>query len=83
MISSRQVRAARGFLGWSQQELSDRADVALSALKRLEHEAVGTRTKTLDAVQAALEAGGVEFLPPEGGRGEGVRLRVNWEPDAP
>jgi len=36
MITSRQVRAARALLGWSQELLADKALVALTALKRLE-----------------------------------------------
>ena len=36
MITSRQVRAARALLGWTQELLADKALVALTALKRLE-----------------------------------------------
>jgi len=36
MITSRQVRAARALLGWTQEMLADKALVALTALKRLE-----------------------------------------------
>ncbi|WP_298853102.1 helix-turn-helix domain-containing protein, partial [uncultured Sphingomonas sp.] len=36
MITSRQVRAARALLGWTQEMLADEALVALTALKRLE-----------------------------------------------
>ena len=38
MITSRQVRAARALLGWTQEVLADKALVALTALKRLESE---------------------------------------------
>jgi hypothetical protein len=40
----------------------------------IENEAVRPRDNTLVAIQAALEAGGVEFLD-EGGVGVGVRFR--------
>jgi len=36
MITSRQVRAARALLRWTQEKLADKALVALTALKRLE-----------------------------------------------
>jgi transcriptional regulator with XRE-family HTH domain len=73
MISSRQIRAARALLGWSQQQLADRAIVSVNALARLERGAVDTRTSTLAAVEQALSKAGIEFLMP-GQRGEGVRL---------
>lgn len=73
MISARQVRAARALLGWSQQELADRAIVSVNALLRLERGTVDTRTSTLSAVQGALTRGGIEFISADQ-KGEGVRL---------
>ncbi len=75
MISSRQIRAARALLGWSQQELADRAILSLNAVKRLETGHGDPRMSTVMAVKTALEAAGVEFQPAAGGQGEGVRLR--------
>jgi transcriptional regulator with XRE-family HTH domain len=43
MITSRQVRAARALLGWTQEMLADKALVALTALKRLESERLKVR----------------------------------------
>jgi transcriptional regulator with XRE-family HTH domain len=37
MITVRQIRAARTLLGWSQQELADKATISLNALTRLKH----------------------------------------------
>ena len=73
MVSSRQIRAARALLGWSQQELADRAIVSVNALARLENGKVDSRVSTLQAVEAALNKAGVEFLQ-VGQKGEGVRL---------
>jgi predicted transcriptional regulator len=73
MVSSRQIRAARALLGWSQQELADRAIVSLNALARLERETVDSRMSTLQAVEDALTKAGVEFIA-AGQKGEGVRL---------
>ena len=72
MITSRQVRAARALLGWSQEVLADKALVALTALKRLESDRLSVRDRTRDAVRKVLEAAGIVFL--SAGRGEGVML---------
>ena len=64
MITSRQVRAARALLGWSQELLADKALVALTALKRLESDRLSVRDATRDAVRKALEAAGIVFLSP-------------------
>lgn len=73
IITARQVRAARALLGWSQQELADRAIVSANAVMRLERGKVDTRMSTLTAVHRALVRGGIEFIPADQ-KGEGVRL---------
>ncbi|WP_061023398.1 hypothetical protein [Bradyrhizobium sp. CCH5-F6] len=76
MITSRQVRAARALLGWTQETLADKALVALTALKRFESEnGLQVREDTRDRVRAALETSGIMFLVSE--RGEGVMLVSN------
>jgi DNA-binding XRE family transcriptional regulator len=74
MISTAQIRAARGLLKWTQAALAHKASVSTVTLNMIENEAVRPRDNTLAAIQAALEAGGVEFLD-EGGVGVGVRFR--------
>ncbi|WP_316193262.1 MULTISPECIES: multiprotein-bridging factor 1 family protein [unclassified Bradyrhizobium] len=74
MITSRQIRAARALLGWSQQELADKAIVSLNAVARLEGGVVDSRISTVQAVQDALVKAGVEFLDADQ-KGEGVRLK--------
>ncbi|MBA4794663.1 MAG: helix-turn-helix domain-containing protein [Phenylobacterium sp.] len=79
MVTPAQIRAARALLGWSQQDLADRAIVSLNAVNRLERGAVDTRHSTLIAVEKAFFRAGVEFIP-AGERGEGVRfLRPSGE----
>lgn len=73
MITGRQIQAARALLGWSQQQLADKAVVSRNALNRLENERVDARTSTVEAVRRALEDAGIEFL--SDGESEGVRLR--------
>ena len=74
MITSRQIRAARALLGWSQQELADKAIVSLNALARLETGNVDSRVSTMMAIQKALAKAGIEFLDADQ-KGEGVRLK--------
>ena len=77
MIFSREIRAGRALLGWSQLELAEAASVGVATVRRLE--AAGTEIRgsadTLWKIQQALEAAGIEFIPEEEGRGAGVRLK--------
>ena len=60
-MSPEQVRAARNWLAWTQAELAERAKVGLSTIKDLES---GKRTpiaNNLEAIQRALESGGIKF----------------------
>src|SRR5437868_6760012 len=71
-MSPEQYRAARGWLRWSQQELADRAKVALSTLKDFENRTRKPIPNKLAAIKGALEAAGIEFTD---GDVPGVRLR--------
>ncbi len=73
MITIAQIRAARGLLRWTQAALAHKAAISTVTLNMIENEAVRPRESTLGAIQAALEAGGVEFLY-EDGVGVGVRF---------
>ena len=78
-ITPAQCRAARATIGWSQDQLSDAAKVAKKTIADFEG---GNRTpygRTLDAVQAALEAAGMQFIAENGG-GAGVRLAKPGQP---
>ena len=74
MISAAQCRAARGLLGWTQYDLSERAGVGTVTIHQLEAGVGRPRRATLDVVRRAFEAGGVEFIAGNG-KGEGVRFR--------
>ena len=76
-ITGGQIRAARGFLQWTAAQLAEHSKVGLSTVRRAE-DAAGPPPLTaanLDAIRRALEAGGVEFIPENGG-GAGVRLKM-------
>jgi predicted transcriptional regulator len=74
MVTARQIRAARALLGWSQQQLADKAIVSLNAVARLEKGVVDSRISTVLAIQKSLVKAGIEFLDPDV-KGEGVRLK--------
>ncbi|MBM3553813.1 MAG: helix-turn-helix domain-containing protein [Alphaproteobacteria bacterium] len=75
-VSIRQVKAARSLLAWSQNDLAKASGISEPTIKRLESEdgELGGRAETSDAIRAALESAGVEFIAENGG-GPGVRLR--------
>ena len=75
MISSAQIRAARSLLGMSQAQVGVAAGVSIPTLKRAEGAGViKASEKSLNAIRAALEAAGIEFIEENGG-GPGVRMR--------
>ena len=71
MLTSEQIRAARGLLRWSVRELAQRACVHIATVQRMERcqGPVQGTVECLRKVQRALEAAGVEFLPDNGGPG--------------
>jgi len=75
-VSIRQLKAARALLLWSQEDLSEHADVSVPTIKRLESKdgPLGGYQDTREKLISALQRGGVEFLDENGG-GAGVRLR--------
>ncbi|MFT8418620.1 MAG: helix-turn-helix transcriptional regulator [Acetobacter sp.] len=73
-IKPSQIRAARGLLDWTRDQLVMASGVPKSTLVRAETEATTPRQSTLSAIRTALETAGVEFIAENGG-GAGVRLR--------
>ena len=76
MITTRQVKAARALLGWSQGDLARRSGVSEPTIARLEsiEGKLGGRENTARKIRKAIETGGIEFIDEDGG-GAGVRLR--------
>ena len=76
MLTGRQIREARELLNWTRAALARNTFVALSVVEVVEeHESTFMLLDgQMHAIQSALEAAGVEFIPENGG-GAGVRLR--------
>ena len=75
-LISAQIRAARGLIRWSAEDLARESSVGVTTIRRAEltdDETSMTAANDL-AVRRALEAAGVEFIDENGG-GPGVRLR--------
>ena len=71
-ITSAQIRAARGLLDISQQELADLSKVSLRTIVQIERGAK-VSASIVQAIVLSFEAAGIEFIPANGG-GPGVRL---------
>jgi transcriptional regulator with XRE-family HTH domain len=72
MIDGRQSRMARAALGWGVRDIAERAKVSPDTIARLER-GEELKERTVEAVQAAYEQAGIQFIPENGG-GAGVRL---------
>jgi transcriptional regulator with XRE-family HTH domain len=83
MLTGMQIRAAKAMLRWSGEDLSERSGVSLSSIRRIEsNDGVPTgNVRTLEAIQKALEDGGIEFMGSPVDR-PGVRMRIERKPDA-
>lgn len=74
MLSPEQCRAARAWLEWSQEELAKRASVGLSTVRAFEKGDRVPIKNNLDALTAALQAGGVTPVHADGGKPLGITV---------
>lgn len=75
MITSAQIRAARGMLDWSRKDLAQASGLSFASMMRLEsfNGIPSSNFKTLEAIRLAFERAGIEFIgSPDDG--PGVRL---------
>jgi transcriptional regulator with XRE-family HTH domain len=68
-----QLKMARAAVGWGVRDLAKKAGVTANTVTRIENGA-DAKQSTMDRLQQALEAAGIEFIEENGG-GLGVWLR--------
>jgi DNA-binding XRE family transcriptional regulator len=74
MVNKQQIKAARAWLGMSQQQLADAAKVAKRTIVEFERGKSMPYDRTKRDIVQTLEARGIEFLF-EGSVGVGIRTR--------
>ncbi len=70
MIGAEDIRAARAYLGWSQDELAGNTGLSVTTIRNLESGDMSPRSTTTNVIRQAMEASGIEFMD-----GGGVRRR--------
>lgn len=73
-FSPAQCRAARALLGWTQDDLAERAEVSRGTIRGFESGQHALQRATSAAVCRALEAAGVRLMDADEQGGQGVRL---------
>jgi len=74
VITARQIRAGRALLGWTQEQLAERAKVGRATLARIEAELIDPKASTLASIRTALSEAGVRLYDDSDGTGEGARM---------
>jgi len=70
VITSRQIRAARGLIGWTQADLAEAAGLSRSTIAAIEKEAANPTVDVINRISTVLENNQIDFLAQEG-----VRIR--------
>ncbi|MDD2325126.1 MAG: helix-turn-helix transcriptional regulator, partial [Alphaproteobacteria bacterium] len=65
-ITGRQIRGARGLLGWSMEELADQCELTRLTIRQIENETVQPQERTLARILTVLDQEGIEFTDNEG-----------------
>lgn len=74
-MTPEQCRAARGWLGWSQQELAEKARVGISTVRDFEAARRNPIANNLDAMRRVLQAAGIAFETDDDGEPTGIGFR--------
>lgn len=80
-IAPAQLRAARGMIGWSRNELAQRAGTSAETIKNIEHGIYAPKKETLAALVETLLRHGIQFVhyetfvtaPAENGKTSGLQ----------
>jgi transcriptional regulator with XRE-family HTH domain len=73
-MDSKQSRAARGLLKWSQRQLADESGVGLSTVAEFENDKRDPWPDNLAAIRKAFEKAGIIFE--KDGKFVGVKLKI-------
>jgi transcriptional regulator with XRE-family HTH domain len=73
-MDSKQSRAARGLLKWSQRQLADDSGVGLSTVAEFENDKRDPWPENLEAIRSAFEKAGIIFE--NDGKHVGVKLKI-------
>ena len=61
-VTIEQIRAARGLLQWSQEELAKKTKLSKAAINNIERGIATPRQSTLDIIREKFERAGIEFM---------------------
>lgn len=76
MLNDKQCRAARAWLGWSQEKLAEKSQVSKRAIAGFELGTTVPQERTLRDLRDQFEKAGIEFLS-EGPIGVGIRQKLD------
>lgn len=79
-IVSTQIKAARAYLSWSQEELAQNAGLSVATIRNLEFGHISHRS--LLRIRHVIEAAGIEFTEQEGVRLRADDVRIINGPDS-
>ncbi len=76
MITIEQCRAARGLLGWTQQDLANASGLSKTAINNFEKRHSDIKAESLRAIRLAFETAGIEFQSDNGLRQRKKQVEV-------
>jgi transcriptional regulator with XRE-family HTH domain len=80
VITSRQIRAARGLIGWTQANLAESTALSRSTIAAIENDTGNPTLDIINRIRTVFEDNQVEFLSQEGVR---FRQPIIYEDDLP
>jgi predicted transcriptional regulator len=75
ILTPEQSRAARGWLGWLQSDLAEKATVSLRTVAAFERGEISPLPNNLSAMQRAFESEGITLVFDEQGNPTGIMRR--------
>lgn len=71
-MSPEQSRAARAWLGWSQDDLANRGNVSVNTVRNFEGGQKAVHPNSIGSMRQAIESAGIKLLFDEGGEAAGI-----------